>query len=121
MPVNEQAARPSPVAISNAIVQIYKDGYGKGATRAHTRLLEDVVMVELRDVLTRLERTLNASGHEDQVRETRQVFERSRREDFITAVEEITGRQVHAFLSQIHFKPDVAVLIFLLEPEGDDA
>jgi uncharacterized protein YbcI len=38
----------------------------------------------------------------------------------VAAVERITGRQVRAFMSQIHFNPDVAVEIFLLEPEGDD-
>ena len=117
--MTEQAARSSPVAISNAIVQIYKDGYGKGPTRAHTRLLDDAVLVELRDILTRAEQTLNAAGHEDQVRETRQVFEQARRGEFIAAVEEIIGRDVRAFLSQIHFNPDLAVLIFLLESEED--
>ena len=117
MAVTEQTARSSPVAISNAIVQIYKDGYGKGPTRAHTLVLDEVVLVELRDVLTRLEHTLSAAGREDQVRETRQVFERARHNDFIAAVEDVTGRKVRAFLSQIHFKPDLAVLIFLLETE----
>jgi uncharacterized protein YbcI len=117
--VKEQAERSPTVAISNAIVQIYKEGYGKGATRTRTRMLDDVIVVELEDVLTRAEYTLIAAGREEQIRETRQVFEQANRAAFVQAVEEITGRTVRAFLSQIHFEPDLAVAIFLLEPEAD--
>ena len=35
---------------------------------------------------------------------------------FSQAVEEITGRKVIAFMSQVHFDPDMAVQIFVLEP-----
>ena len=67
----DQAERSPAVAISNAIVQIHKEGYGKGATRARTRMMEDTIVVELDDVLTRVEQTLVSAGREDQVRETR--------------------------------------------------
>ena len=39
---------------------------------------------------------------------------------FTKAVEEITGRRVIAFMSQIHFDPDMAAEIFVLEPDGDE-
>jgi uncharacterized protein YbcI len=107
------------VAISNAIVQIHKEGYGKGATRARARLMDDTIVVELDDILTRVEQTLVSAGREHQVRETRHVFQQAHRDTFVAAVERITGRQVRAFMSQVHFNPDVAVEIFLLEPEGD--
>ena len=118
--MKEQAERSPAVAISNAIVQIYKEGYGKGATRARTRLLDDIVVVELEDVLTRVEYTLMAAGKEEQVRETRQVFEQANRDAFIDAIEEITGRTVRALFTQIHFRPDLAVVVFLLEEPEDD-
>ena len=38
------------------------------------------------------------------------------RERFTEAVESITGRKVVAFMSQVHFAPDMAVEIFVLEP-----
>jgi len=119
--VPEQAERSPAVAIANAIVQIHKEGYGKGATRARTRMMDDVVVVELEDVLTRVEQTLVAAGREDQIRETRQVFQQAHHDTFVGAVEEVTGRKVRAFLSQIHFDPDVAVEIFLLEPQEEVA
>ncbi|MGH2838381.1 MAG: Na-translocating system protein MpsC family protein [Thermoleophilaceae bacterium] len=119
--MKEQAERSPTVAISNAIVQIYKEAYGKGATRARTRMMDDVIVVELEDVLTRVEHTLIAAGREDQIRETRQVFEQANREAFVRAVEEITARKVRAFLSQIHFTPDLAVQVFLLEHQVNGA
>jgi uncharacterized protein YbcI len=117
----EQAQRSPAVAIANAIVQIHKEGYGKGATRARTHVLEDMIVVQLEDVLTRAEQTLVAGGHADQVRATRQIVQQSQRAQFVTAVEEISGRDVEVFMSQLHFDPDIAVEIFLLEPRAEDA
>jgi uncharacterized protein YbcI len=116
--VTEQTQRSPAVAIGNAVVQIHKDGYGKGATRVRTRMTDDMIVVELEEILTRAEQTLVAAGREDQIRETRQVFQDAQRDRFIGAVEEITGRKVRAFLSQVHFNPDLAVEVFLLEPDG---
>ena len=118
--MKEQAERSPAVAISNAIVQIYKEGYGKGATRARTRLLDDLVVVQLDDVLTRAERTLMAAGREEQIRETRQIFAQAHRDAFTHAVEEVTGRTVRAFMSQMHFGPDLAVLVFVLDEPEDE-
>ena len=119
--MTEHLERSPAVAIANAIVQIHKEGYGKGATRARTRIAEDMIVVELEDVLTRVEQTLVAAGREDQIRETRQIFQHAHRDVFVGAVEDITGRKVRAFLSQIHFSPDIAVEVFFLEPEEGEA
>jgi uncharacterized protein YbcI len=116
----QQAERSPAVAIANAIVRIHKEAYGKGATRARTRMLDDVIVVELEDILTRVEHTLLAAGRDNQIRETRQIFQQSQRAAFVGAVEEITGRKVRAFFSQVDFNPDIAVEVFLLEPEGND-
>jgi uncharacterized protein YbcI len=116
----EQLERSIALAISNAIVKVYKNGYGKGATRAQTRILDDTIVVELDEILTPAEKTLVDARREDQVRETRQVFDQAHRDAFIGAVEEITRRKVRAFLSQVHFDPDVGVVIFLLEHDARD-
>jgi uncharacterized protein YbcI len=39
------------------------------------------------------------------------------RERFSAAIEEISGRKVIAFMSQVHFDPDLAAEVFVLEPE----
>jgi hypothetical protein len=40
---------------------------------------------------------------------------------FTEAVEEATGRKVIAFLSQVHFNPDISQETFVLEPQVGDA
>ena len=50
----------------------------------------------------------------------RQVFQQAHRDVFVAAVERITARRVRAFMSQIHFDPDVAVEVFLLSHEGEE-
>lgn len=55
------------------------------------------------------------------MRETRLAFQRAMEGRFVAAVEEVTQRTVRAFLSQVHFDPDMSVEIFLLEPETESA
>jgi uncharacterized protein YbcI len=63
-----------------------------------------------------VERTLIDAGQQEGVKETRQLFQMAMAERFTERVEEITGRKVAAFMSQVHFDPDVAAEIFVLEP-----
>jgi uncharacterized protein YbcI len=42
------------------------------------------------------------------------------RDALVSAVEEHTGRRVAAFLSDHHTNPDVAVEVFVLEPDPAD-
>ena len=118
--INGRTERSVEVAISHAIVQIHKESYGKGATRARTKFVDDAIVVELDDIFTRVERTLLDAGRGEQIRETRQVFQEAHRDEFVNAVEELTERKVRAFLSQVHFNPDLALEVFLLEPEDED-
>jgi hypothetical protein len=39
---------------------------------------------------------------------------------FTAAVEQVMGRKVIAFLSQVHFDPDVSRETFILEPQPED-
>jgi hypothetical protein len=43
------------------------------------------------------------------------------RDQFTAVVELALGRRVRAYLSQVHTDPDVAVELFLLEPESSGA
>lgn len=38
--------------------------------------------------------------------------------DLVAAIEENTGREVLAFLSDHHIDPDIAVEVFILKPRG---
>src|SRR5919112_4024039 len=88
-------------AISQAIVRIHAEHYGKGATQAKTYVWDNLVVTVLRDVLTVAERTLVEVGRLDTVREVRTTFQFSLEPTFRAAVERVTGRSVHSFLSQV--------------------
>jgi uncharacterized protein YbcI len=107
-------------AISNSLVRLMAQYYGRGPTKARTYINEDVVIVVLRDIFTTVEKTLIEVGKGEHVRETRFIFQQSMEVKFRHAVEEVTGRKVLAFLSQTHIGPDLAVEVFLLEPHNGD-
>jgi uncharacterized protein YbcI len=98
-------------------VRLHSEYYGRGPTKAKSYLQDDVLCAVLSDIYTTVEKTLIDVGRGEHVRDTRHVFQLAMEKKFCQAVEEITGRRVRAFLSQTHIDPDVAVEIFLLEPE----
>jgi uncharacterized protein YbcI len=105
------------LAIANAITKLHRQYYGRGAASARTVMGRDHVVVFLEDIYTTLERTLIDDGKFGTVRATRQEFQLSLREAFSAAVEEITGRRVIAFMSEVHLAPDIAAELFVLAPE----
>jgi uncharacterized protein YbcI len=118
-PVGVDGGPTGPVAadISNAVVRLVREHFGKGPTQAKTLLHDDVVVTVLRGGFTHAEKTLYKAGRADVVDEGRRamqgVFEREMR----AAVERLTGRRVSAFLSANHHDPDASVEVFLLEPD----
>jgi uncharacterized protein YbcI len=101
--------------ISNAITRLHRDHYGRGATRARTVIQGSHVITFLEDIYTPVERTLIEAGEQAAVQQTRHVFQQAMRKRFSDAVEEIMERKVIAFMSQVHFDPDLAAEIFVLE------
>jgi uncharacterized protein YbcI len=106
------------IAIGSAITRLHRDRYGRGATRTRTVMQGNYAIVFLEDIYTPAERTLIEAGRAESVKETRQEFQMAMRETFSAAVEDITGRRVVAFMSQVHFEPDMAAEIFVLEDNG---
>lgn len=103
-------------AISNAVVRIQREYFGRGPTKARAWAREDMVVVIMEDTLTKAERSLVADGRNEEVLNTRRSFQHTMRADVVAAVEELTGRTVIAFMSDTHIDPDLACEIFLLEP-----
>jgi uncharacterized protein YbcI len=106
-------------ALANAMVGLKKQYYGRGPTAAKAWLLDDYVFVALEGGLTRNEETLLADGKEDLVRSYRLSFQETVGPTTIAAVQELTGRKVLTYHSQIVFHPARAFEIFVLEPETD--
>jgi uncharacterized protein YbcI len=93
-------------AIGKAITRLHRERYGRGATTTRTVFQRNHTLIDANDW--------------EQVKVTRQAFQMAMRPAFSTAVEDITGRTVVAFMSQVHLDPDLAAEIFVLSPDGDD-
>ena len=102
-------------AISNAMVALKKQYYGRGPERAKTYINDDYVFCVLEGGLTRNEETLLEAGEEHLIRQYRLRFQEAVSQTIRTAVEDVTGRRVLAYHSQIVFEPDRAFEIFVLD------
>src|SRR5215213_4319910 len=91
--------------ISNAMVALKKRFYGKGPDRARSYLVDDYVFCAMEGGLTRNEETLVEAGEEEAVRQYRLLFQRTMTKTTTGAIEDITGRQVLGYHSQITFRP----------------
>ncbi|HEX5980196.1 MAG TPA: Na-translocating system protein MpsC family protein [Thermoleophilaceae bacterium] len=102
--------------ITNGIVRLFSEYYGRGPTRAKTYMLENrYVVTVLRDTMTTVERTLAQRGEQDMVRRVRLTFQEAMAASFKGVVEDVLGRRVEAYHSQILIEPDVGFEFFMLE------
>jgi uncharacterized protein YbcI len=104
--------------ISNAMVRTQKEFFGKGPTKAKSYLLDDMLFVVMRDGLTRAEETMLEFGHPDQVRAFRQLYQDEMTERLTGIVEDLTGRKVLTYQSQVLFGPNVTIEMFVFENSG---
>lgn len=105
-------------ALANSMVGMKKQFYGRGPTAAKAWVLDDYVFVALEGGLTRNEETLLADGKADLVRSYRLSFQETMGPTTKAAVEEILGRRVLTYHSQIVFDPPRTFEIFVLEPHS---
>ena len=115
-PTPEQPEGNPSRALSRAMVKLLKDYNGRGPTQARAYIQEDLVVVVLRSTMTKAERTLADEGEEALVRGMRRALQGKFREDANGIVEQLTGRQVSAFLSDHDVDEDVVIQAFVLEP-----
>lgn len=101
--------------ISNGIVQLMRNQYGRGPNRAKTFVMDRYVLVVLEDILTRAETTMVSNGRESLVREMRLTFQADLADEFTGIVEQALGRKVVTYQSQVVFDPPMGFEIFVLE------
>jgi uncharacterized protein YbcI len=102
-------------AISNVLVGLKKEFYGKGPDRVKTYLNDEYVFTVLEGGLTRNEQTLIEAGEEMLVRQYRLRFQEAMKDPTCAAIERVTGRKVLGYHSQIVFAPDRTFEIFVLD------
>jgi uncharacterized protein YbcI len=84
--------------------------------KAKTYALDDLIVVVMRGSgFTPLEQTIVDSGQPDRVVDMRHDFQRMMTKRFTETIEELTGRNVIAFLSQAHIDPDLTLEVFFID------
>jgi uncharacterized protein YbcI len=101
--------------ISNEIVGIFSECYGRGPTKAKTYINDNHVFTVIEDIFTPVENTLVANGEGDLVRRVRVTFQEAVADRFKAAVAEATGRKVLTYHSQVTFDPPMGFEVFLLD------
>jgi uncharacterized protein YbcI len=117
-----EASGTGLMEISNAMVQLYKEYFGRGPTSARTHWCgPNAIICFLEDTFTPAERNLVEMGQHQHLRDTRMLFQYATVREFCEPVERITGRVVRSFQSSIDTEVDgLAIETFILYPEGEE-
>jgi len=111
-------------AVSDGMVALLKEYYGRGPTQAKTYYYDDLVVCLLRGGFTRVEQTLLDGGRGHAVIQQRMEFQEVMRERFTAVIEHATGRPVIGFMSGNQQDPDMICEVFVLAPtdllDGDE-
>jgi uncharacterized protein YbcI len=114
-------AGPLMQEVSNAMVALHKEQFGRGPTRARTHFAgPDALLCVLEDALLPAEQAMVEMGEQQRVRETRMFFQVATADQFVATVERITGRTIRAFASATD--PDRGVVFenFFFAPSDGD-
>jgi uncharacterized protein YbcI len=103
-------------AISDGLVALLKEFYGRGPTRAKSYFEDDLVVCVLRGGFSRVEQTLLDGGHGAAVINQRMEFQEVMRQRFEAVIEDATGQRVIGFMSGNQQEPDMMCEVFILAP-----
>ena len=107
--------------VSNAMVRLHKEQFGRGPTSARSHYLgTDVLVCVLRDVLLPAELKMVELGQSARVRDARVAFQAATETEFVEAVEQIVRRKVVAFASGVDPIANVVFENFSFEPQEPD-
>ena len=103
-------------AISDGMVALLKEFYGRGPTRTKSYYADDLVVCVLRGGFSRVEQTLLEGGRGAAVIQQRMEFQELMRARFEAVIEHATGRRVIGFMSGNQQHPDMMCEVFILAP-----
>ena len=101
--------------ISHALIQFEKDFMGRGPKETRAYIIDDMVLVRLKGVLTLAEQQLakNAAGT-DLIKQIRSNLLEQARELLSGTIEELTGLKVVSLYTDISTKTGERVILFTL-------
>jgi uncharacterized protein YbcI len=103
-------------AISDGMVALLKEFYGRGPTRTKSYFEDDLVVCVLRGGFSRVEQTLLDGGRGPAVIQQRMEFQEVMRDRFAGVIQDATGRPVIGFMSGNQQHPDMMCEVFILGP-----
>jgi uncharacterized protein YbcI len=103
-------------AVSDGLVALLKEFYGRGPTRVKSYYEDDLVVCVLRGGFSRVEQTLLDGGRGAAVIDQRIAFQELMRGRFEAVIEDATGRRVIGFMSGNQQDPDMMCEVFMLAP-----
>jgi uncharacterized protein YbcI len=103
-------------AISDGMVALIREFYGRGPTRTKSYYQDDLVVCVLRGGFSRVEQTLLDGGRGHSVIQQRMDFQDVMRDRFTGVIEDATGRPVIGFMSGNQQDPDLMCEVFILGP-----
>src|SRR4051794_24728480 len=118
MASTETQGRPTrslPMEISNLVVRLFSEYTGRGPNKARTTIRDDTVVCVTQNSMTKGERRLVEEGEGDMVVSIRRKFQTTMKDDLVTGVERLTGRNVLSFLSDHDADHDYAAEVFVLD------
>ena len=104
--------------LSNEMVRAQKQYFGTGPTEAKSYMFDDLLFIVMRGSMTTAEKTMLGFKQQDLVRQFRQTFENEMTGRLTDMVEEITGRKVLTYQSQVMFDPDIVVEMFVFDEKA---
>jgi uncharacterized protein YbcI len=105
------------LAVTDAMVALHRRYHHRDPVTAKTLLLGgDLLACVLSGVYTDVEKTMIELQHTTIVQETRSAFQNAMQHKFISAIEDLSGRDVLAFISNHHVGPDIEIELFVLRP-----
>ena len=102
--------------VSDGMVALLKEFYGRGPTKAKTYYQDDLVVCVLRGGFSKVEETLLEGGRGDAVIQQRMEFQEVMRDRFTGVIESATDRPVIGFMSGNQQDPDLMCEVFILGP-----
>jgi len=103
-------------AISDGMVALLKEFYGRGPSRAKSYYQDDLVVCLLRGGFSQVEQTLLEGGRGSAVIQQRMEFQDLMRGRFEAVIKAATGRDVIGFMSGNQQGPDIMCEVFILAP-----
>ncbi len=103
-------------AISDGMVALLKEFYGRGPSRTKSYYQDDLVVCLLRGGFSQVEQTLLEGGRGSAVIQQRMEFQDLMRDRFEAVIKAATGRDVIGFMSGNQQDPDIMCEVFILAP-----